>query len=51
MPGRGETGANPRFVVTSLKATDIDARTLYEGVYCARGEMENRVWTPPALQA
>jgi hypothetical protein len=36
-------GANPRFVVTSLPATEIDARTLYEDVYCARGEVENRI--------
>jgi hypothetical protein len=36
-------GANPRFVVTSLPATAIDARTLYEDVYCARGEIENRI--------
>jgi hypothetical protein len=36
-------GANPRFVVTSLKRKDIDAKTLYEEVYCARGEMENRI--------
>ena len=36
-------GANPRFVVTSLPAAEIDARTLYEDVYCARGEMENRI--------
>jgi hypothetical protein len=36
-------GANPRFVVTSLKRKDIDARTLYEKVYCARGDMENRI--------
>jgi hypothetical protein len=43
MPGRGEKGANPRFVVTSLKTAEIDARTLYERVYCARGEMENRI--------
>ena len=43
MPNRGEKGANPRFVVTSLPATDIDARTLYERVYCARGDMENRI--------
>jgi hypothetical protein len=34
---------NPRFVVTSLKCDAIDARTLYEDVYCARGEMENRI--------
>ena len=33
-------GANPRFVVTSLEG---DARGLYEDVYCARGDMENRV--------
>jgi hypothetical protein len=35
--------ANPRFVVTSLKAREITARHLYEKVYCARGEMENRI--------
>jgi hypothetical protein len=38
---RGE--ANPRFVVTSLRPAEIDARTLYERVCCARGDMENRV--------
>jgi len=43
MPGRGDKGANPRFVVTSLKLSEIDTRTLYERVYCARGEMENRI--------
>ena len=43
MPGRGENGANPRFVVTSLPAKDLDARTLYERLYCARGDMENRI--------
>ena len=36
-------GANPRFVVTSLPAAAIDARTLYEQVYCARGDVENRI--------
>jgi hypothetical protein len=36
-------GANPRFIVTSLPASAIDGRTLYERVYCARGEMENRI--------
>lgn len=35
--------SNPRFVVTSLSSAVIDARTLYEDVYCARGEMENRI--------
>ena len=43
MPGRGENGANPRFAVTSLPAKDLDARTLYERLYCARGDMENRI--------
>jgi hypothetical protein len=38
---RGE--ANPRFIVTSLGADAIDARSLYEDVYCARGDMENRI--------
>jgi Transposase DDE domain group 1 len=38
-------GANPRFVVTSLKRTRIayDARALYEDLYCGRGEAENRI--------
>lgn len=36
-------GANPRFVVTSLKPTERDARALYEDLYCARGDMENRI--------
>jgi hypothetical protein len=36
-------GSNPRFIVTSLPAGAIDARTLYEDVYCARGEIENRI--------
>jgi hypothetical protein len=35
--------ANPRFVVTSLKLAEIGARHVYEAVYCARGEMENRI--------
>ncbi len=43
MPGRGERAANPRFVVTSLDAATFDARMLYERVYCARGDMENRI--------
>jgi hypothetical protein len=38
---RGE--ANPRFIVTSLRPAEIDARVLYERVYCARGDMENRI--------
>ena len=35
--------ANPRFVVTSLTPDQCGARHLYEQVYCARGEMENRI--------
>jgi hypothetical protein len=38
---RGE--ANPRFIVTSLKPSRSEARRLYEAIYCARGEMENRI--------
>ena len=34
---------NPRFIVTSLKPKAAGARYLYETVYCARGEMENRI--------
>src|SRR5881296_2721624 len=36
-------GPNPRFVVTSISREDTDARALYEDVYCARGDMENRI--------
>ncbi|MGH9843846.1 MAG: IS1380 family transposase [Blastocatellia bacterium] len=48
LPGK----ANPRFVVTSLPEWEVtwdekliwnDARTVYEKLYCARGEMENRI--------
>jgi hypothetical protein len=35
--------ANPRFVVTSLAPEEHEARHLYEKLYCARGEMENRI--------
>ena len=38
---RGE--ANPRFIVTSLRPAEAGAQHLYEQVYCARGEMENRL--------
>jgi len=34
---------NPRFVVTSLSAEPWVAQALYEELYCARGEMENRI--------
>jgi hypothetical protein len=33
-------GSNPRYVVTNL---DGDAQALYEQLYCARGDMENRI--------
>ena len=36
-------GPNPRFVVTSLAPEEMDAATLYEKEYCARGNMENRI--------
>ena len=35
--------ANPRFVVTSLTRAECKARYLYEKLYCARGDMENRI--------
>jgi Transposase DDE domain group 1 len=38
-----EGKANPRFVVTSLARQKHEARHLYEKLYCARGEMENRI--------
>jgi len=42
-PGLDGPKANPRFVVTSRPIAAQDARTLYEDVYCARGDMENRI--------
>ena len=36
-------GENPRFVVTSLSADKLDGRVLYEDLYCARSDMENRI--------
>ena len=33
-------GSNPRFVITSLEG---EARDVYDQIYCARGEMENRI--------
>src|ERR1700693_1936974 len=35
--------ANPRFVVTSLTRAECKPKYLYEKLYCARGEMENRI--------
>src|SRR3954463_7603086 len=34
---------NPRFVVTSLSAEQWAAQALYQDLYCARGDMENRI--------
>jgi hypothetical protein len=34
---------NPRYVVTSLSAAEWKPCQLYEQLYCARGEMENRI--------
>jgi hypothetical protein len=34
---------NPRFVVTSLAGEAGAAQALYEELYCARGDMENRI--------
>ena len=35
-----DKGPNPRFIVTNLEG---DPQTLYDDVYCARGDMENRI--------
>ena len=35
--------ANPRFIVTSLTRAQASAQALYEDIYCARGDMENRI--------
>ena len=36
-------GENPRYLVTSLGAQAWPAQKLYERLYCARGDMENRI--------
>ena len=36
-------GSNPRFVVTSLSPKEVGRQRLYETLYCARGDMENRI--------
>ncbi|MBY5703952.1 IS1380 family transposase [Rhizobium leguminosarum] len=36
-------GANPRFIVTSLEPEYWAPQALYEDLYCARGDMENRI--------
>jgi len=38
-----DKGSNPRFVVTSIKKQRMDVRTVYENLYCGRGDMENRI--------
>jgi hypothetical protein len=38
-----DKGSNPRFVVTSIGMQTMDARSLYEQLYCGRGDMENRI--------
>jgi hypothetical protein len=38
-----QDSSNPRFLVTSLKPSAYGARELYEDIYCARGDMENRI--------
>jgi len=39
LPGR----SNPRFIITNLPAGGLSPQELYEGLYCVRGEMENRI--------
>jgi hypothetical protein len=36
-------GENPRFVVTSIPKEEMSAQDVYEQMYCARGDMENRI--------
>ena len=36
-------GENPRYIVTSVPVQECDGRRLYEEIYCARGDMENRI--------
>ena len=39
----GAQGVNPRFIVSNLLASDYSAQALYDGLYCQRGEAENRI--------
>lgn len=36
----GPKGENPRFVITNI---DAGPQEIYDGIYCPRGEMENRI--------
>ena len=38
-----DKGENPRFIVSNLPADEFEPQYLYEKMYCARGEMENRI--------
>jgi hypothetical protein len=38
-----EKGSNPRFIVTNLPEEYATPKALYEDIYCARGDMENRI--------
>jgi Transposase DDE domain group 1 len=39
----GSQGTNPRFVVTNIPLAERDAASLYDDLYCQRGEAENRM--------
>ncbi len=43
LPAGVSPRSNPRFVVTSLSKRRARAAHLYETIYCARGDMENRI--------
>ncbi len=38
-----QRGENPRFIVTSIESDSEEAGEIYEKIYCARGDMENRI--------
>ncbi len=38
-----EKGGNPRFIVSNLPKSRAGKQALYEQLYCARGDMENRI--------
>lgn len=45
-PSKGaKGGANPRYIVTNLEGSNSgdNGQALYEDIYCARGDMENRI--------
>lgn len=46
-----QKGSNPRFIVTNCAEQDRECSQIYDFIYCARGEMENRIHEQMSLFA